>query len=204
MNKIDFKNLPDTTTSLSAENLNLLQDNVENETNSINTNIGDLSELETTAKTDLVSAINEANQHSSTVYNQYSESTTDGYSCDYINGINGKVLWTNPNPASNFSTQTITLSSNDYDVLEIIFNQGTSQNKIFSQKIIKGYSTSLQCNISANNTIYHRWRDITYVDDTTYNVASGYQQITDSDTPGTADSAIIPLYVIGYKTGLFN
>lgn len=29
MNKIDFKNLPDTTTPLSAENLNLLQDNVE-------------------------------------------------------------------------------------------------------------------------------------------------------------------------------
>ena len=29
MNKIDFKNLPDTTTQLSAENLNLLQDNVE-------------------------------------------------------------------------------------------------------------------------------------------------------------------------------
>lgn len=29
MNKIDFKNLPDTTTPLSAENLNLLQDNIE-------------------------------------------------------------------------------------------------------------------------------------------------------------------------------
>lgn len=29
MNKINFKNLPDTTTPLSAENLNLLQDNVE-------------------------------------------------------------------------------------------------------------------------------------------------------------------------------
>ena len=29
MNKIDFKNLPDTTTPLSADNLNLLQDNVE-------------------------------------------------------------------------------------------------------------------------------------------------------------------------------
>ena len=29
MNKINFKNLPDTSTPLSAENLNLLQDNVE-------------------------------------------------------------------------------------------------------------------------------------------------------------------------------
>lgn len=58
MQKINFQDLPNTTTPIDANNLNLLQDNIEND-------IGDLSELETTEKTDLVSAINEANQHGS-------------------------------------------------------------------------------------------------------------------------------------------
>ena len=44
MNKIDFKNLPDTSTPLSAENLNQMQDNIESGiTDAVNTGIsGDL------------------------------------------------------------------------------------------------------------------------------------------------------------------
>ena len=58
MQKIEFKNLPDTSTPLSAENLNLLQDNVEND-------LGLLTNLTTTDKTNLVSAINEVNSNPS-------------------------------------------------------------------------------------------------------------------------------------------
>lgn len=58
MQKVNFQNLPNTTTPINADNLNQLQNNVEND-------IGDLSNLETEAKTNLVEAINEANQHGS-------------------------------------------------------------------------------------------------------------------------------------------
>ena len=39
MNKINFKNYPDTSTPLSAENLNQMQSNIENEINSLNDKI---------------------------------------------------------------------------------------------------------------------------------------------------------------------
>lgn len=59
MQKIVFEDLPSTNTPISATNLNAMQTNAETEINSINTNIGTLSNLNTTNKTDLVSAINE-------------------------------------------------------------------------------------------------------------------------------------------------
>lgn len=59
MQKIVFEDLPSTNTPISATNLNAMQTNAETEINSINTNIGTLSNLNTTDKTDLVSAINE-------------------------------------------------------------------------------------------------------------------------------------------------
>ena len=60
MNKIEFKDLPDTSTPLNAETFNLLQDNVEDD-------LGLLSDLNTSNKTNLVSSINE-----SLKYNSYS------------------------------------------------------------------------------------------------------------------------------------
>ena len=39
MNKIPFKDLPDTTTPVDADNLNLLQDNVSNDINDINSRV---------------------------------------------------------------------------------------------------------------------------------------------------------------------
>lgn len=51
MEKINFQDLPSTSTPIDSANLNLLQDNVEND-------IGDLSNLNTTEKTNLVGAIN--------------------------------------------------------------------------------------------------------------------------------------------------
>lgn len=54
MNKIEFKDLPSTDTPIDSANLNLLQNNVEND-------IGDLSNLNTNEKTNLVGAINEVN-----------------------------------------------------------------------------------------------------------------------------------------------
>lgn len=80
MEKINFVN--DTTPALNATNLNKLQQNVEDD-------IGDLTELETSAKNNLVEAINEAASTGGNinVYNEYTISETDTYSCNYVNGL---------------------------------------------------------------------------------------------------------------------
>lgn len=145
----------------------------------VNTNygeVGDITNLNTTDKTSIVNA---------------------------INSMQGTILWTNSSPSSSFSPQTITLSSSDYDILEIIFDQGTSLDKQFSQRFIKGKGTFLQCFLVSGNSIYFRWRNVTYVSNTEYRINDCYQQIAGSTSSAGANSGIIPLYVIGYKTGLF-
>ena len=120
-----------------------------------------------------------------------------------INNIKGTILWTNPNPNSVFTTQNITLDSDDYDILEIYMKLNSGENEIISQKVIKGYNTTLQGNIIANNKVYHRIRKFNRTNDTTYSVGTGYQQITNESTYSQADSSLVPIYIVGYKTGLF-
>lgn len=56
------------------------------------------------------------------VLNVQNSSTTDTYSCDYANkAFGGVVLWTNSNPSSSFSAQTISLDLSQYDYIEIIY-----------------------------------------------------------------------------------
>lgn len=119
--------------------------------------------------------------------------------------LTGKIiLWENPNPSSNFSAQNITLSSDDYDILEIFYSNAPGTNYIYSSRIYKGKSTFLTVNhIGGGNTVYHRWRTFNYSDDTTYSISTGTQQGTNSSSSDSSISYIIPLYVIGYKTGLF-
>ena len=122
-----------------------------------------------------------------------------------INNIKGTILWANPNPSSNFAAQNITLSNDDYDILEIFYSNAPGTNYIYSSRIYKGKSTFLTVNhIGASNTVYHRWRAFDYSNDTTYSISTGTQQATNSSSSDSSISYIIPLYVIGYKTGLFS
>ena len=116
-------------------------------------------------------------------------------------GITGTILWTNPSPTSSFTTQNIALSSSDYDILEIIFKSANNQTNCSSFKILKGLGglmISTSINFTSNN-IYIR--GLTRNSDTSYTVSSGY-------TLGTSkvqnDAVCIPVYVVGYKTGLFS
>lgn len=182
-NKTTWENAPSTNTPINASNLNKIEEGIYQ--NSVKADqVGDLTTLKTTVKNNLVNAINE--------------------NYDNIDGLVGTILWTNPNPTSNFDGQNVNLSNSDYDVLEIIFDQGAGMNKIFSQKFIKGKGTFLQCDLVAEAGIYFRWRNIIYVNDTEYTIGYGYQQIAGQSSSSQANSAIIPLYIIGYKIGLFS
>ena len=94
-------------------------------TNSIN--IGDLTALTTTDKSDLVSAINEI--------------------ITKLNDLDGKKVWTNSNPTNTFAGQTITLSEslNNYNYYEIVFRQNITSSRYFSTgKIPVDYGTILE------------------------------------------------------------
>lgn len=146
----------------------------------INTNIGDLTNLSTTDKTSLVNAINEIESQEI--------------------GITGHILWTNPNPTSSFSQQTITLSSDDYDELTIFYKKSNNENKLNSIQIIKGYDTDLSYNDSG--TLFSR--GVTHVSDTSYKFNDGKILLPGSSTAQNDNSRCVPIYVIGYKTGLFS
>lgn len=89
MEKINFENYPSTQTPINGTNLNLLQNNVEDD-------IGLLSNLNTTDKSNLVNAINEAN-----------------------NKTISTILYENENGAT--GNITLTRNVSDYNSLEIIY-----------------------------------------------------------------------------------
>ena len=143
--------------------------------------IGNLSNLTTTDKTDLVSAINEIETKEENVV--------------------GTILWTNPSPNSSFGTQDISLSSSDYDVLEIFFKDESSA------RILKGYSTTIShAEGSAGSTIKVRYRNITRNSDTSYNISDSteYTQQGGSTNWSYENSTLVPLYVVGHKYNLFQ
>lgn len=146
--------------------------NIENNISTINTNIGNLSNLETTDITNIVNS---------------------------INSLMPKILWTNPNPTSSFSAQTITLNSSDYDMYEVLFyGSETRADTMTSGRIPKGENAFLQQVYHMGDGSQTRNRSVKYVSDISLNITEGTINGNSNNTQN------IPIYIIGYKTGLFN
>lgn len=132
----------------------------------------------------------------------YSTSPTNGYSCNYANeAFGGTILWTNSSPTSNFTNGTINLSSSDYDCIEIIYRLSTTRMQTKSTGIIpKGYGSILEFVYNDGSTNLYNSRFISYSSST-----SLYSENCYTTQGSSADnSRLIPLYVIGYKKGLFS
>ena len=116
-----------------------------------------------------------------------------------ILNITGQILWTNQDPTQNISQTTdISLSSSDYDILEIYYIQATNNTSLmYSNKILKGASTRMRISTTDGANIY---RGMTYLSDTSYRIDLPYSETTLSNI----NSLVIPYKIIGYKTGLFN
>ena len=132
------------------------------------------------------------------VVDGYSTSTTDSYSCNYVNGSVGKILWTNSSPNSNFEEQTITLSSADYDFYEIYctYNSTTASQYANGLRTIKGKGLIISEN--GYGTDLSIRRKIDYTDATHLLISSAY------GGANIDNGYLVPLYVIGYKTGVFD
>lgn len=129
-------------------------------------------------------------------YNKYNPTPID----------NGRILWHNPSPNSNMADgTTINLNSDEYDVLEIYYKYTTSADMMWCKKIIKGYSAYLDIATpyyTTANFVANEYRNFTRVNNTQYTVSKCFIVHTDN-TQLYREDIIIPLYVVGYKTGLF-
>lgn len=116
--------------------------------------------------------------------------------------ISRKILWTNPNPTSTFDSQSITLSSDDYDCYEIIYQFSQMNVMLFNTgKIPKGNNINIFFVLNnSTNTHLHTNRLIRYENDTTLYAENCYSSTDNNAT----NNRCTPLYVIGYKTGLFE
>lgn len=116
--------------------------------------------------------------------------------------ISRKILWTNPNPNADFLAQSIVLSDSDYDMLEFFYRSDMVGKRMASIKCLKGYS--LQFDMFSMGFATRRWaRRLEFVSDTQYSVgdASVWEQ---GQSTQVLNEQCVPLYVIGYKTGLFE
>lgn len=275
MNKIPFKDLPDTTTPVDADNLNLLQDNVSNDINDINSRVNkkiEVTILKTISATEpieclegeiyynttnnlLYTAVSDDNwdpigespvdkclylnsdDHSLYYYNgndlvDYGRkvidsletpSSTNPPSVDAVNSAltdideaidaltasladrDPVVLWRNPNRNVAFGAQTINLSSEDYDYLEIYYwDWSESATKGYwdlqCQKVIKYYNTTLFTAIMYNGKAYMGVRKLVYNSPVKYNAEVCYGLVQDSQfILGENNVWCIPVIILGYK-----
>lgn len=125
-----------------------------------------------------------------------------------LSPIRGTILWTNSDPTSAINVDTqINLSSSDYDFLKIIFKRTTNQNVIYTYETLRGSVIELFCNsTSGDNAPWVRSRILQYVNDSTYTMktSESYLQFCNSSSRSNEKGACIPLYIVGYKTGLFS
>lgn len=118
-----------------------------------------------------------------------------------LSNITGNILWTNPNPANDFPSQTITLSSDDYDILEFFWRSDVVGNRVYSTRTLKGHSVQSDFNSTAVSTRAWR-RRAEFVSNTSYNVGDCVR-VEYNQTSFNENAYCVPLYVVGYKTGLF-
>lgn len=118
-----------------------------------------------------------------------------------IKDISGTILWENPNPsASSFNAQNIQLNSSDYDCYEIIYLASVVSEKVMSSgRIVKGSGTVLQFVYNRSGTTITASRWTNYISATSLSFDESY----DSSNVGSNNARCVPLYVIGYKTGMF-
>ena len=113
-----------------------------------------------------------------------------------IDNLKPKILWKNNNPTSNFTAQNVNLLDSDWDFYEVIYGSNTaSDSRLMSVKSIKGRGCKLNSKVDSNNICD---REIQYVSQEKLYINGAYVN------NATRNECLIPLYIIGYKTGLFS
>lgn len=117
-----------------------------------------------------------------------------------ISGVSIKELWRNPNTSVNFVATTVTLNSDDYDFLLVIYGLSKTdivyENSSITQKGSNIYHTSVIAS-SSSPYVYVLSRNAVRNSDTSYTFDECYQA-TPSGT-NTANQRLIPKIIYGIK-----
>lgn len=109
---------------------------------------------------------------------------------------NGTILWENPDDTINFTHQTITLNSDNYNVILWFFKRKIDQNIIINTVFtIKGIG-GMAVGIDYDGTTMRRGFD--YVDDKHYEFSNANKPTEE------ANNTLIPMYAVGFETDLFS
>lgn len=116
------------------------------------------------------------------------------------------LLWRNPNRNAPFSVQTITLSTDDYDYLEVYYFDWSSSSTeglwdLQCQRVPKGYNTTLITALISGNA-FAGVRRMQYRSDTEYLVGTCYGIIDNSTIlapPVAKNFWCVPVLIMGYK-----
>ena len=117
-----------------------------------------------------------------------------------INALGGieykKLLWTNPNPSSNFTAQTVSLDLTEYDAVEIQCKNLASSDYMIGTlfRIKKGDKGLLLSNAATN-----RERDVHSVSNTGIEFSGGIIYNTYGGAQSTDNSRVIPIRIYGIK-----
>lgn len=138
---------------------------------------------------------------SDTSHNTVENKVIKEYVDNNTNSLKPTLLWTNPSPTSTFGPQNITLSSSDYDFLEIYYYDWIDTKRMMSQKVIKGKNILINAIFYANTNFFMSNRPFTYNSGTSYSVGNCVALYGSSTF--LVDQAInyvcVPVKIYGYK-----
>lgn len=114
-----------------------------------------------------------------------------------------KTLWENPNPTAEFAAQNITLASDDYDFLIVLYNPMIGINVYLRATAIisKGAHTILSYTFANDDSVGCANRWFVYVNDTTYSADVGYGENSGS-TRSQTNGACVPVAIYGIKSSV--
>lgn len=113
-------------------------------------------------------------------------------------------LWENESPTSNFATQDVTLSGDDYDYLICFFRHAKANPYMKSVTFLKGWGGIMDVawDYSPGQGTYYiaeYYRGMARVSDTKYTIGDCYVRYNSGTTIATDNTYLIPVYIYGGK-----
>ena len=118
----------------------------------------------------------------------------------YVDGLKPFVLWENPNiSATQFTPQTVTLNSSNYDYLEVYYYTYNERRTVQSLKVFKGSDFELMTVFSHAAKMWWGARAVAYLSDTTLGFKDAYSAGSDTLGPSVTNDWMLPIKIVGYK-----
>jgi hypothetical protein len=107
-------------------------------------------------------------------------------------------LWENPSPSSSFAVQNITLSSDNYDMLLILYNWSQYAASSFANIVQKNHAFELSATLPSSNGVQNESRYGEFNSTTEIHFNEGRSSV--GTTASTIDNArVIPTIIYGIK-----